>query len=249
MNRHHLNRPAFLRLSLLALLLALPLSGCGTSGKLGALPPLPSDVAPEAIAASSLSVYKLQVGDVVDIRFPLNPELNESATVRPDGFISTSVAEDVPAYNLTVAELNGELREAYRAELSHPRLSAIVRSFAPTRIYVSGEVANPGEFVNVGPALTLTQAIARAGGVLNSGDPHRIVVLRRGASEKTDSFVADYYAATQAGDGSADARLAPYDVVFVPKTGAALAFRNYQQYIQQYITPSVGVSANYNLRR
>ena len=230
------------------LFVALSLSACGTAGQLSELPLAPTQTAPEPIPASTLHPYKLQVGDVLDIKFPLNPELNESVAVRPDGFISTSMAADIPAYNLTAAELNDELKEAYRAELARPRLSVVVRSFAPTRIYVSGEVANPGEFVNVGPTLTLTQAIARAGGTLNSADPRRVVIIRRGAGEEGKAYVADYFAATQEGDASKDARLAPYDVVFVPKSGAALAYKNYQQYVQQYITPSVGVSANYNLR-
>ena len=46
----------------------------------------------------------------------------------------------------------------------------VVRSFAPTRIYVGGEVNNPGEFITVGPTLTLSQAIARAGGLKLSSD-------------------------------------------------------------------------------
>lgn len=236
------------RILLLSGVLAL-LSGCATSDHLARLPVLPAGVVPEAAPAEKLGPYRLQIGDVIDIKFPLNPELNESVTVRPDGFISTSMAEDVPAYNLSTTELNNELKEAYRKDLIRPRLSAVVKSFAPTRIYVSGEVANPGEFVNVGPVLTLTQAIARAGGTLNSADARHVLVLRRGASESTQAFVADYYAATQGGDAGKDARLAPYDVVFVPKSGTALAYQNYQQYIQQYITPSVGVSASYNLRR
>jgi polysaccharide export outer membrane protein len=225
------------------------LTACGTSGRLAELPPLPANVTPIAAPAKDLGPYRLQIGDVIEIKFPLNPELNESVTVRPDGMISTSLAADILAYNLTVAELNKSLEKAYRSELTDPRLSAVVRSFAPTRVYVSGEVANPGEFVNVGPTLTLTQVIARAGGTLNSADDRRVVIIRRGAGEEPQVFVADYFAATQEGNAAADARLAAYDVVFVPKTGAALVFENYQQYIQQYITPSVGVSANYNLRR
>ncbi len=93
----------------------------------------------------------------------------------------------------------------------------------------------------------MTQAIARAGGTLNSADASRVMVLRRGASEQGQAFVANYYAATQGGDPTQDARLAPYDVVFVPKSGAALTYKNYQQYFQQYVTPSVGVSASYSV--
>lgn len=233
---------------LLKMTVLLALSACVATEEIAKLPPLPTTVTPTAPAADTLSPYRLQVGDVLDLKFPLNPELNESITVRPDGMISTSVSEDVPAYNLTVAELNAALKEAYRQELTQPRVSVVVRSFAPTRIYVSGEVASPGEFIVVGPNLTLTQAIARAGGTLNSADGKHVMVLRRGSGEQSQAFVANYYAATQGGDPTQDARLAPYDVVFVPKSGAALAHKNYQQYFQQYITTNLGVSADYVIR-
>ena len=71
------------------------------------------------------------------------------------------------------------------------------------------------------------------------------MVLRRGTAEQGQAFMANYYAATQGGDPAQDARLAPYDVVFVPKSGAALAYKNYQQYFQQYVSPSIGISASY----
>lgn len=233
---------------LLNVTVLLALSACAATEEIAKLPPLPTTATPTAPAAETLSPYHLQVGDVLDLKFPLNPELNESITVRPDGMVSTSVAEDVPAYNLTVAELTAELKEAYRQELTQPRVSVVVRSFAPTRIYVSGEVAAPGEFIVVGPTLTLTQAIARAGGTLNSADGKHVMVLRRGAGERSQAFVANYYAATQGGDPAQDARLAPYDVVFVPKSGTALLHRNYEQYFQQYITTNIGVSAEYVIR-
>lgn len=231
--------------TLLKMAVLLVLSACAATEEIAKLPPLPTTVTPVAPVANTLGPYRLQIGDVLDIKFPLNPELNESITVRPDGMVSTSVAEDVPAYNMTVAELNAELKESYRQELTQPRVSVVVRSFAPTRIYVSGEVAAPGEFIVVGPTLTLTQAIARAGGTLNTADSKHVMVLRRGSGEQSQAFVANYYAATQGGDPTQDARLAPYDVVFVPKSGAALAYKNYQQYFQQYVTPSLGVSADY----
>lgn len=222
------------------------LSACASNTELTSLPPAPTTVAPVAPAADTLAPYHLQVGDVLEIKLPLNPELNETVTVRPDGLISTSVAEGIPAYNLTVAELNGELKEAYKEDLLDPRIFAVVRSFAPTRIYVSGEVVNPGEFIVVGPSLTLTQAIARAGGIKNSADEEHVVILRRGSSEESKAFVANYNAATQLGNAALDARLAPYDVVFVPKSGAARTYRDFQQYFQQYVSPSIGATATYS---
>src|SRR5262245_20757883 len=129
------------------------------------LPPAPAQPPPDTGYVSNLPPYRIQVGDVLGIRLMLNPELNEEVTVRPDGHISTTVVHDAPAYGRTVSDVATILTKGYSEELSKPRLSVVVRSFAPTRIYVGGEVNNPGEFITVGPNLTLSQAIARAGGL------------------------------------------------------------------------------------
>jgi len=229
----------------LLLLFAAVISVAGCSRDFSKLKPLPTTIRPESAAATGLAPYRIQIGDVLDIKLRLNPELDETVTVRPDGMISTAMGADIPAYDRTVSELNDTLHNIYSEELRNPKISTIVRSFAPTRKYVGGEVENPGEFVVVGPALTLTQAIARAGGVKNSAKPNQVLVLRRGAGEQGEVFVADYDGATQGGDPRKDARLAPYDVVFVPKNGAALAYKGYEQYFKQYASP--GISASYAL--
>jgi polysaccharide export outer membrane protein len=209
--------------------------------------PLAVDVLPESSAAEKLPPYHVQIGDVLDIKFYLNPEFDETVTVRPDGMISTKIADDIYIYNKTTAEVSKQLKPLYKKDLKKPYITTIVRSFAPIRIYVSGEVNNPGEFVVVGHALTLTQAIARAGGVKNSAQADKVLILRRGASEKSKTFVVDYDGATQGGDPLKDIRLAAYDVVFVPKSGAALFYKGYQQKFQQFIAPSLGLGVSYSL--
>lgn len=215
------------------------MSGCGLSPPTN-LPYAPNNIAPEAKAAIELPAYRVQVGDVLNIKFFLNPELNETVTVRPDGMISTALVADFPAYNRTIAEINDGLKERYKAVLKDPMVSAQIQSFAPIRVYVSGEVNAPGEFIVIGPNLTLTQAIARAGGIKNSGNFSDVLIIRRGAGEKPDVYTVDYDAATQGGDPTKDVRLAPYDVIFVPKTGIAEAYMNFQQYFQQFVPWSIG---------
>lgn len=225
--------------------LTLILGGCASEGNLDAVPPLTAQ-APAGPTASALPPYRVQVGDVLDIKFRMNPELDETLTVRPDGMISTALFEDITVYDRTVKDINAELKSLYGRELTNPKVSTIVRSFAPTRIYVGGEVSNPGEFIVVGPSLTLTQAIARAGGTLNSANAKQVLILRNGSGVNGKMYVADYEGATQGADPLKDVRLSPYDVVFVPKTGVAVTYKTYQQYLQQFVNPSLG--ASYPLR-
>jgi polysaccharide export outer membrane protein len=205
------------------------------------LPPAPMEPAASNVNAN-LPPYRIQVGDVLEVRLLLNPELNEEVTVRPDGHISTTAAPDAVAIGRTPAELADTLRGIYSRDLQKPRLSVVVKSFAPTRVYVGGEVATPGEFVTVGPTLTLSLAIARAGGTRLSSDDTSVFIIRRGAGDKPELLSTSWKALRQGRDPNADVRLAPYDVVYVPKLGIAEVYQFYNQYIGQFANPSFGFS-------
>ncbi len=196
--------------------------------------------------APPVGSYLLQIGDTMDVKVRLNPELNEQVIVPPDGLVSTTMAEDVMAYGRTVKELRKDLTNQYAKELNDPQLSVIMRSFSPNRVYVTGEVTLPGEFVTVGPSLTLLQAIARAGGLKNSADPDNIIVIRHKNGEAPVAYTVDYESAQNGTDPSSDARLAAYDVVFVPRSDVADVYVYFQQFVQQFLPPSFGMSYQLN---
>jgi polysaccharide export outer membrane protein len=210
------------------------------------LPPMPQISTPQPGGPATLPAYKVQVGDLLDVKLFLNPELNEEVVVRPDGMISTTLAEDIQAYNHTPAQISAELRERYRSTLTDPQISVIVHTFAPNRIYVAGEVNSPGEFITVGPNLTISQAIARAGGVKLSAAQARIFVLRRGEGDKPQAMQVSYLDVISGKDPGADARLAQYDVVYVPRTGVYEAYTFWNQFVQQFVPVNWGFSYNIN---
>lgn len=224
-----------------SLLLFVPLvAGCASSAPRTDIPVAAAGEPPISPLADHLEPYRLQVGDTVQVKMLLNPELDEDVQVRPDGMVSTSVAQDVPAYGKTAGQLQQSLTKAYRKYLKNPEMSVVVKSFAPSKIYVMGEVTTPGEMVSVGPNMTLMQALARAGGIKNSGDEKNVLIYRRGASEKPQVYRVDYETLTK-GDAAGDVRLASYDVVFVPRTAVADVYKNYQQSIQQFLPASIGL--------
>lgn len=205
------------------------------------LPPAPHE--PALSGREVLPPYRIQVGDTLDLRMLLNPELNETVTVRPDGFISTTVVSNVRAAGDTVPELAAVLKQDYTKYLKEPMLTVELKSFAPSRFYVGGEVNTPGEFITVGPDLTLSQAIARAGGVKLSADDAKIFVIRRTGPNDTVAFLGTDWSDVEHGrDPQADIRLAPGDVVYAPKTGIAEVYKWYNQYIQQFANPNFGFS-------
>jgi polysaccharide export outer membrane protein len=166
--------------------------------------------------------------------------------VRPDGMISTTLAQDIQAYNHTPAEISAELRDRYHNTLTDPQISVIVHTFAPNRIYVAGEVNTPGEFVTVGPNLTVSQAVARAGGVKLSAAQGGIFVLRRGEGDKPQALRVNYLDVISGKDPASDVRLAQYDVVYVPRTGIYEAYTFWNQFVQQFVPVNWGFSYNLN---
>lgn len=185
------------------------------------LPP-PPKVAPD---------YLLQPGDNMDVKFAQNPELNESVVVRPDGRISLPLAPEVQAGGRSVAAVREEVSNLYARELKDPQMSLILRSFVGSRVYVGGEVNQPGELVAVGP-ISLLQAVYRAGGYKNLADVEQVVLIRRGEAGP-QYYVVDLKKALEGADLSQDVQLASYDVVFVPKSGVG----NVASFFQDVVRP------------
>lgn len=225
------------RLSLPAAAFAASLCAACTTSPGPPAPPLP-----EAAA----SPYRVQVGDQLAIRLYLTPELNEDVTVRPDGRITTQLAEAVPAAGLTPEDIAATLRAQYSSELKQPRLAVEVKSYAPTRVYVAGEVGASGEIASSGPPPTLLAAVARAGGIRITGDAARVLIIRRGPDNHPTVFATRYQDAFSGRDATADIALQNYDIVLVPKTGIAELYAWVNQHVQQFVPVSWGFSYNVN---
>ena len=189
-------------------------AGCANSS-------LPRPPVAELASPEQRPLYRCDIGDVLDVRFPRNPELNEQAVVGPDGRISVQFAHDVLAAGRTLAELTKDISEAYSKELVDPLVSLSIRTYTGTRIYVAGEVATPGEFVETGP-ITALQAIARAGGFKTSASRSHIILIRRGEKGKPEMYGLDESGFTEGYSKNAtDAELVSYDIIYVPRSPIA----------------------------
>jgi protein involved in polysaccharide export with SLBB domain len=214
------------------------LSGCFGSRHRAPLLPVPRE--------QDASAYQVQIGDTLAIRLFDTPELNEDVTVRPDGRITTTLAQSVPAAGETPEQIAASLHGIYNAELREPRITVGVKFYAPVRVYVAGEVFTPGELTTPGPPPTLLQALARAGGVRVTGDTTGVLIVRRGPGDQPEVFAANYAGAVNGRDPGADVTLRPYDVVIVPRSDVAEAYVWVNQHIQQFVPVSWGFSYNVN---
>jgi len=179
--------------------------------------------------------YRIRPGDDLDIKFFYTPELSDTAKVRPDGYITLQLVDDVMAAGRTAGELDADLTARYAPYVKTPDLSVIVRSFQGFRAYVGGEVAVP-QVVPLDGGVSVLQAIYRAGGTLPTARLESVVLIRKGENGEPVPYHLDLGEAAMA-DGRSDLRVAlmPSDVVYVPRTPIA----NANRWVQQYITDLV----------
>jgi polysaccharide biosynthesis/export protein len=177
--------------------------------------------------------YRLQVGDEIEVKFFMSPELNQEVIVRPDGRVSLQVLDDVSAVGLTPNELDRVITERYRTELRDPQITVVVKRMA-AKVYVGGEVRQPRFVAHTG-SLTALQAVFEAGGFTDTAEPSSVVLLRRLSQEKSVAAKIDLKKIINA--EAQDLALTPSDIIFIPKSTIA----ELNLFVEQYITKMIPV--------
>lgn len=115
-------------------------------------------------------------------------------------------------------------------------------------VYVLGEVSRPGNVEYRAPFNPL-MAIGTAGGLLPTAEHSRVVLVRYGDDGKDSQWMLDVEKGLVRADQSeASIPLRPGDVLFVPKTGVALANDAIDQYIRRMIPIPANVGVGVSVR-
>jgi len=122
--------------------------------------------------------YLIQPGDVLHISVWKEEGLDQEVLVRPDGGVSFPLAGDLSAVSKTVEQLRQEITERLARYIPNLVVTVAVRQINGNKIYVIGQVNNPGEFV-MNPRLDVMQALSVAGGMTAFASANDIFVLRR----------------------------------------------------------------------
>ena len=184
--------------------------------------------------------YRIQPGDLLDVKLFYNPELNEQLTVRSDGRITLQLVNDVVAAGLTPAELTTALTKAYAADLTNPKVAVIVRTSIADKVYVDGEVYRAG-LVNLTGPTTVLQSISQAGGMKDTAKTEGIIVLRRAENNKMTAIQVDLKDALRGGDMNQDIVVRPNDIVYVPKSRISNVNKWVDMYIRKNIPFPIGL--------
>jgi protein involved in polysaccharide export with SLBB domain len=200
-----------------------------------------ADTTPITGGVPVMGEHRIVPGDELDIRFPFYADLNDKVTVGPDGDISLQMINTVPVRGLTAGEASALLNERYGKVLRKPQLSVTVRTYAPELVYVDGWVANPGLLRSETP-LTVSRAIAQAGGIKTAAQTDYILLLRRDTSGVVHAYHIRLGNYAGAGNPDQDMTLQSYDMVYVPQTifaSVAEAFSLFSKNAPFYLTSTI----------
>jgi len=70
------------------------------------------------------SDYKIKIQDVIVIRFPFNPELNQTEQVQSDGTLRLDLVGEVNVFDRTIEDVQKELEVKYSKFIRNPQLTA-----------------------------------------------------------------------------------------------------------------------------
>jgi len=157
--------------------------------------------------------YIIGPSDILEIIVWKEPDFSREVMVRPDGYITLPLVNDIKAAGKTPMELKKELENKLSEFIELPVVTVIVKSLNSKRYYVIGEVPNPGEYPLNKP-MTILQALAIAGGFTEWAKKDKIMVVRTENGQRKVLYFN--YERLAKGEDVKDFYLQPDDVILVP---------------------------------
>ncbi len=192
--------------------------------------------------------YRLQVGDQLEFKFFYHPELNEHATIRPDGRITLQLVGELMAEGQTANQLDKTLTSMYKKHIKDPEVAVLVRHMNASRVYVGGQVSAP-RVLTIHGRLTGLQAIMEAGGFLASSENRMVIILRNQGKSKPLFIVANMQKHVSIPGDANDIELQHGDIVFVPRSEISKVNLAVEQYVDKLLPFKRVFSADYAINK
>jgi polysaccharide biosynthesis/export protein len=124
--------------------------------------------------------YRLGPDDVISINvFGQERYSRNNVIVPPNGRVALAlIPEGIFVNGRTVEEVSELIKKRYDEYIIEPQVSVSLDKASSYRYSILGDVAQPGVRL-MSRRMTVTEAIAEAGGVLPTGDKSKVTVLRR----------------------------------------------------------------------
>jgi polysaccharide export outer membrane protein len=174
---------------------------------------------PPAPRQATASDYRYVIGplDTINIIVWRNPELTTSVPVRPDGRITTPLAEDVQAIGRTPSDLARDVEKALSKFVREPSVTVVVTGFQGPynqQVRVIGEAAKPAA-LPYRSGMTLLDAMIQVGGLTDFANGNGAVLVRASDGRQYGVRLRDL---VNRGDIAANVDLLPGDVIIIPQS-------------------------------
>lgn len=195
------------------------------------------DVATDSLAMdwSQVPEYRIVPGDrlTIDLGPRTDSPVNDrrEQTVRPDGRITIYPVGDIVAAGLTPMELQESVTGLLAADLRSPRITVELTGTASSLVHVLGRVERPGS-VPAGPFITVSQAIAAAGGFKDDAARNSVILLHRNGARSV-SVTRVRMDRILKGVEFSDVPVSRFDIIYVPRSSIG----NLGAFVQQFFGP------------
>jgi polysaccharide export outer membrane protein len=173
-----------------------------------------AQAAAAAVATPDEDKYLLGPEDAIEVSVWKEPELTKQLVVRPDGKITYPLIGEVQAAGKTVKQLQEEIFKRLEKYVTDAHVTVILLKAQNYKVYVTGKVNKPGDFV-IGKPVNVMQAISMAGGLTPFASPGSIMVIRT-VGGKEEVFPFNYKEVAKGQSLEQNRTLMPGDVVVVP---------------------------------
>lgn len=162
------------------------------------------------------NTYRLGPDDIVSVNvFGQDRYSRSGITIPPSGRISLAlIPGGVFVNGKTVEEVAETIKKRYDEYIIDPQVSVSLDKASSYRYSVIGDVGQPGIRL-MSHRMTVTEALGEAGGVLQTGDRSKVVVLRRQADGNLKQILVNVNAIYK-GKAPDVTYLVPGDQVLVP---------------------------------
>lgn len=160
----------------------------------------------------------LGVGDTIGINVWENQNLTTDATIRPDGTITMPLVGDLKAAGETPSSLKAMIATRLKdfVKVQGTEITVAVKSWNSYKFTVQGEVLHTGVF-RANEYLTVTDAIAMAGGLTRFANHDGVVLMRTDPKTKeTRRIPFDYDAMAAGRRPDMNIWVLPGDTIYVP---------------------------------
>jgi len=197
-------------------------------------------------SGQSRGLYKMIPGDTVSVRYPYDAEHDTKAplVIQPDGNVIIEGIGVLQASGKTPEELAKIVAEKSRARMRDPEVVVNIVQFAPRRIFVGGEVKNPG-IVQFQDGLTPIQAIFDRGGFTDTAQKDSVILIRDAASKEPKIGRLNALKTIEGGN-SLEFALSADDVIYVPMSGIGRADLWVKQHLRDIIPSELIRPPNYS---